>query len=490
MHLAIVQTKDADVEAFLTMLDQLFPPSLTKRAELTDQSLETGTLLPRIIARAFDVTEDEFEAGMRVMEKIGAPNFEVRGYSGPGGAPVQPASDAEVLATGANHLGRNMAPQAAEDDPEADAVMKRVLKPEASGVDFPEKSYPKKEKAVYNYIVKKLGKEPYKDQGDTLNERAVRDIPRPPRKFKKETWDAVVDHLETELRYFRFARGWFSDNGHLRVLYRDQTVFDYDFVDRLNTDYGLLKSNLEVSVSLDVAVNLATDAIKQASGPVGWAIGFLWGLTKDLGNLPNGVMSGAIAELHRQVADEFAISIQVVEKAYVSICEDWGNLEAFGYLVDAERLKWPKDAGPIRRAHAKGFHFAGLRSLLNLKSKTESYQSAGYRTTFGIITETEHTDNPVSEGWNSGTGRYRMASQKGPCDRNYNYAYLLGRKDCAFVEKSGWGCHPAWDAKIELVRKLFGTEGTDKDPQLSIDPRFLKDANIRKNLGFSLHTAS
>lgn len=481
MHLAIVQTAEASAEDFLVKLEALLPASVVARAELTDVALTPDAPLPRIIARTLDVTEDELAAGHRVMEKIGAPHFEIRGLD------VADAVVPAALEDRPDPWAQGPLAASTDEDEEAKAVLERVINANPSGIDFPEKSYKKAERVCYEYIVKELGKAPLDDQGDTLYPGMVRaiDKPRNPR-YIKASWDAVVEHLEAEILYFKFAADWFSDTGHLRVLYRDRTVFDYDFVRKLSTDYGLLEDKLEISLSLDVAVALAAKAVGEACGPAGWAIGFLWTLTKQMGHLPNGALKGQIAALHNDVAKEFGVSIRIAETAHVSLCADWGNLQAFGAMVDTARITWPKDASPIRRAHAKSFHLEALKALMNLKSKLETYKSSGFATTFGVIMESELLGAATNEVWDAKRGYYCMKSQKGSCDRDYRYVFFLGRKDCAFIDRQGWSCHPGRLHKIALANKVFGTAGTDDDPELGVDPKMLKDAKIRKSLGFVL----
>ncbi len=493
MDMTIVQTAKGNPIAYLQALKDHLPATFASRAEVLDVSARGGTDLPRLIARVADVEEADFDLVRDAMQTLGETGFDLTA----GGWPETPLTAALPESGTPPQVPTDLAWMTAPldtADPASELLemIDKVFKLTKSGVDFPELHYEGEDKKAYDAIVKRLGISPMKDKGERLIARDVRDIPIPKRpRTKKAAWQKVRDHLEAEVRYFVYAKDWFGDGGHLRNLYRDQVIFDHNFMDTVNDKFTLVPKKSKVVFYLNTAMRLLVSASEKVGGPQGKALGkmmgLLWDYTVAQTGDPSGKIQGKIDEIRVGVDAAFILSVQRVEQVHVALCDDWGNLQSFGTLNHSGVLDWPKDASNLRRAHAMGFHYETLRVLLAIKSRLET-KSTGYTNEkWGIVTKTKKTKADRKRHWDAKNFIVSSASQKS-CGGKYYEEIFLGTQTCPLPpSRPPPPCNPAIPLKPAIPKKIFGSNTADEtNPELGVSSKLLDNRKWRKDNGWSL----
>ena len=493
MEMTIVQKARGDPIAYLQALKDHLPVDFAARAEVLEISARGGSDLPRLIARIEDVEDADFNMVSAVMAKLGDTGFDLTA-GGISRAPLMAAPpETDAVPQVPTDLAWMTAPlKTAAPADDVLEMIDKVFNLKPSGVDFPELHYDGDDKKAYDAIVKKLGISPMKDKGARLEVSDIQNIPLPKRpRNKRAAWKKVLDHLENEVRYFVYAKGWFGDAGHLRNLYRDQVIFDHYFMDTVNDRFKLAPEKSKVVFYLNTAMKLLVAASEKVGGAQGKALGkmmgLLWDYTVSQTGDPSGKIQGKIDEIRIGVDEAFTVAVRRVEQVHVALCDDWGNLQTFGALHHTGALDWPKDASNLRRAHAMGFHYEALRVLLAIKSRLET-KSTGYTNeTWGVVSNVKKTKTDRKRQWDAKAFKVSSASKKS-CGTKYYEEIFLGAQTCPLPpSRPPPPCNPSIPLKSAIPRKLFGTNTDDEtNPDLGISSKLLDNRKWRKDNGWSL----
>lgn len=490
MNLTLVQVKPGNALALLEALRDALPPDLASRAQVLTSLPAEPDDLPRVLARLADATDVERKTIAGIVEAKANGAFKVakgaltKQLDGPSQATLTADYDAAPLDPFPPPRGADWGLASDVTD-----KVKKILEAKPSGIDFPEKAYGGDRHLAYESICAQLGKEPYKDRGNTLSLASFQDVKKPVRpRIGRAAWDEVLSHLKTEVTYFGFANKWFDDGGHLRNTLRDQVFFDLDFATRLNHAYGLVPDNSKpMTLYADIAMSIAGRIIGEFVPMAAFMLGTIWTIAKSAGGGGSGgVIQAAIREIVKGITKDLSNSIDAVETCHGAILADCGNLFAFGAMVDDGTLVWPTDGKPIRRAHAVGFHYECLRSLTKVKSEAETYRTHYEEQVWGVIQRQTHVKSPGTRHFDAKTGILYEATGKKDCGSYPQAQFFLGQLHRDYSEEHGWFDHVKI-APASLAVKLFGTDDSDPtDPQLKIPLSFLENKKNRKgwDLGY------
>ena len=480
MDLILIQTAPCDTVATLKDLASGLPQSLRDRVTDLDARPVAPEDLPRVVIRLPEASAADEAQIATALKTSGGAVFELgrNTLSVPVAAPPAPPLTLEAFPW------LPEPPARARGESDLEQRIAAVFQAKPSGQPFPEETYDEKYKKAYDEVVRQLGRAPCDDRGKILKPSDLDRVKRPARKrIDRTAWDGVVAHLRDEVQFFHLARGWFDASGHLRVILRDQMFLDMGFMKRLNDRYGLIKkTDTQAQLQLDVAMAVAGKIVGVASPLTAFVLGQLWGIAK--AQHGSGAIDGAIRDMEDKLFAVYESSIQGVEGTMGKLLSDWGNLQTFGKMVLAEELDWPDDASGIRRAHLVGYHTACLRSLMKLKSDTESGKSGMSTTTWGVVEHIQGTSKAVKRHFTEKTGILSGKSSDPDCLGGRWYpSYYFG-----WVHSSaGSGYGPTCDVKrapAALAAKMFGSgEGAADDPHLGIPDTFLDDPKVRKAWG-------
>ncbi len=466
MDIAIVRSGAVDIDALVVHLRECLPPGIGCDAKIVDTGVteddDPDALHIPVITGTVE-TIDQVDAVRRVVAAFGNSALRVETSED---VPPQQADE------GATCLPHEPPTRLLEEVEDIAAVLKWIIETAASGTPaFPEESYAREQKAAYDYIVDKLGREPRIDCGASLYPSDITSLKRPG-KIDVSTWTGVVQHLADEVRYFKFVIDWFSDRGHFRVMLRDQTLFNYMFLDTLNDTYLKLPSDKRVSLALDVMIGLAVRAIAAAdTGGKVIAAGLdaIWKVAKGTQPDYKGTITAEIVVMKVQLAEQFGLQINTVENANGRLFKDWGLLEAFGKLIYDRNLTWPTNLKPARTGASVAFHTHALSRTVKLMGPTP------------YVVGTTVTAKPTHKRfWNPDSGDCHLRSSRSKEKTCGNYWYR------EFY--LAWGMGGAWPQELpkHLQSKIFGTHRTsDWDPQLAMPPHFYTQpgCDVRKGWG-------
>ena len=485
MTLGLQQTAATDIEAFLDRFVSALPPQIAERVFVILD--ETVTALPRPLLLLEPVEDGDIDALDAALDSLQDPAIalDLGARDDPMGAPEPLDQDDPQV----EDRDTAIVPYA-----KANALdgLHDILAAKPSGIPFPELSYEGMHKTQYDKICKDLGKIPMEDRGRTLEVgdfAALKEPRRPP--AAKKAWAEVRDHLREEVRAFTQANRWFADNGHLRSALNVQVVVDTDFVERLNSDYGLIKTSEKVSYSTKLGEKMALAAISKLPGG-GSMMALILSLVWEAARNADGgadVIQAAISEMKHKIAARFTATIDVIEACHTQILQDWGNLSAFMRMVNDGELDWPTDTKGLRFAHAYAFQYEAMRSLIVLKAELGRYETMFDRGYWGVVTSWHKSKNPVSAHLDTNIPAYCKKSLPRNVVRwKHHYEQVwLGSQAEHWTETRNmgfWAKAKPKNSKKALYKKLFGTDQSNlHDIQLNLPADFLVDRSKRGGWG-------
>ena len=480
MTLGLRQTAETDIDAFLDRLAKALPPEIAERVFIV---LEEATALPRPLLVLEPVEDGDVDALDAALETLQDPAIalDLGSRDEPAGPPAAESS-APPLELDIVPYSKAVALDGLED----------ILAAKPSGVDFPEKAYEGLHKKHYDKICKVLGAVPMEDRGRTLAIGDFNNLPEPKRRGKNlEIWTEVRDHLREETRAFIQANRWFDDGGHLRNALRDHVVVDKDFVERLNSSYGLIKTSEKVSYSTKLGEKMALAAISKLPGG-GSMMALVLGLVWDAARNADGgadVIKAAIRDMKHKIAARFTATIDVIETCHTQILQDWGNLSAFMRMVQEGELEWPTDTKGLRFAHAYAFQYEAMRSIIVLKAELGRYNTMLDRGYWGVVTSWHKSKTAVSKHLDTNIPAYCKKSLPRNWYRwKHHYEQVwLGSQAEHWTETRNmgfWAKAKPKNSKKALYKKLFGTNQKSlNDIQLKLPKDFLVDRSKRAGWG-------
>ena len=254
-------------------------------------------------------------------------------------------------------------------DMDLSKVLLNLLDGPATGQKFPEELYKGEAAKLHPRILKMLNKHRpipiYQDAGRTISEADVNAL-KMPHTASKKAWDRIIGDLRSELRGFRYTKEYFGDSGHYRNFWRDQSFLNAQFLQFVNDKYLTVKESALVHLLLDAMIRSAGVLIG-LSGPTGKFVAAglqaLFAFALKTGDA-RGKISGEIADLSKELANEFEGVITSCEKARVELNGDWGKLGAFSKLVSERTIQWPDLTHDMRAAASIAFQRTAFQALL------------------------------------------------------------------------------------------------------------------------------
>ena len=468
MDVVIIRTGPIDIDALVAHLQQSLPPDIGRDARIVDTGVteddDPKTPCIPVIAGTVE-TIDQADAVRHAVAAFG--NGALRVETSEDAPPQQPGEGGTVC------LPNEPPASLLTEVDDISSVLKWVIETTASDTPgFPEESYAGKEKIAYDHIVKKLhGRVPRTDCGATLFPSEITSLKRPGG-IDARTWDEVTKHLANEVTYFKSVIKWFGDNGHLRVMLGDQTLFSYMFLDTLNDTYLKLPSHKTVSLAIDVMMGLAVRAISAADTEgkvIAAALDAIWKVAKGTQPDYKSTITAEISAMKVELAEQFSLQINTVEQANGRLFKDWGLLKAFGSLVYYRKLTWPTNLKPARTAASVAFHTHALSRTVKLM------EPMPYVCCTSVEAKASH-----KRFWNPDSGDCHLRSsrsKKKTCGSYWFREFYLA-----------WGSGGAWPDELprNLQSKIFGTHrNSDWDPQLAMPPHFYTrpHCNVRNGWG-------
>ncbi len=491
MELSLLQTAPADPRAFLELLRGHLPKRVYARARVLHSLPAEADDLPRFVVHLTEATEEDEAAVTEALAAVPNPAFELRTtgpelvMSAPPTADEAPSAPA-TLARWIAPLPQLTARQAAVGE-----ILDDILKAKPSGIDFPEFSYTGDHREAYASICEQLGAKPIEDKGRTIHLADFAKVKKPKRpRIPDSVWSEVLEHLRREIRFYGYAADWFGDGGHLRNSYRDLVFFDLDFVERTNTDFGLIKNtaksvSFEMQLAMDLALRLI-GSIPEVGPLITLILKISWDATKAAMGGGSGALTSAIREMRKKVVQAFETSIQVVETCHGGLLTDWGNLDKFGQLILGDELVWPVNSQPIRDGHRYAFQYEAMRCLVELKHRTETRVSNDDKYLWCVLQISVKHDKPVSRGFDWKNRRLNLKASTKDCGSYPGKAIIIGRQEChrAVTYNYQWYCQSPKNSSKAFYRKLFGNSKEDvNNIELAIPLTFLENFSEREGWG-------
>jgi len=366
-----------------------------------------------------------------------------------------------------------MGPTANETD-----SLDAVLLADPTGIDFPELSYSGKQKKAYDAIVKALNMAPHEDRGNYLKPGVIRAVKRP-RGVASKDWDPVVEHLEREVLIFLLAREWLGDSGHLQMTDDRQRILNFAFLADLDRKYLGLGGNhmldLQISTMFDLSF-IALGAAAPAVAPVRAGLSAIWKLAQGSMPDPKARVRCKIKELEDELLTLWVAQMDALGAAHKRINRDWGLMDRFGKLFEEQKMQWPEEIGPVRRAMTAAYQIYALQQTVSIAPEGGKYvlrreekSRAGKRSKAGWVRDNQgHTWGSATKDYKSGPWFFRTflgSKHHDPLSRQNSYI----------------------PAGRPLQKKLFGTDQTSEtDPDLAFHYTFLTKPNSALREGWGL----
>lgn len=360
---------------------------------------------------------------------------------------------------------------------EADSL-EAVLLAEPTGIDFPELSYEGKQKKAYDAIVKALKMIPHEDRGNYLKPSSIRAVKRP-RTIARKDWDPVVEHLEREVLIFLLAREWLGDSGHLQMTDDRQRIVNFAFLEDLDRKYLGLGGNhmldLQISTMFELSF-IALGAAAPAAGPVKAGLSAIWKLAQGSMPDPEARVRCKIKELQDELLTLWVGQMDVLGAAHKKINHDWGLMDRFGKLFEEQKMQWPEEIGPVRRALTSAYQIYALQQTVSIAPEGGKYvlrreekSHAGKRAKAAWIRDNQ------GQNWGSATKDYKS----GP----WFFRTFLGSRHHDPLSRTT----SYLQAGRPLQKKLFGTDqSSETDPELAFHYKFLTDPKSAMRDGWGL----
>ena len=436
---------------------------------------------PRIVA-VLQTEDPGHEATLRAaVDSLKNPNFKLL-TAPPEQPPLMTARDPlvglmQLLPGVANMSDADQAflMGAATDEPD---TLDAVLLADPSGIDFPELNYERKQKKAYDAIVKALKMVPHEDRGNYLKPGAIRAVKRP-RAIASEDWDPVVEHLEREVLIFLLAREWLGDAGHLQMTDDRQRIVNFAFLDDLDRKYLGLGGNhtldLQISTMFELSF-IALGAAAPAAAPVRAGLSAIWQLAQGSMPDPKARVRCKIKELQDELLTLWLAQMDMLGAAHKRINRDWGLMDRFGKLFEEQKMQWPEEIGPVRRALTSAYQIYALQQTVSIAPEGGNYVLRRE--------EKSHTGKRAKAGWvRDGQGHTWGSATKDYKTGPWFFRTFLGYRHHDPLSRTT----SYLPAGRPLQKKLFGTDqSSETDPELAFHYKFLTDPNSAMRDGWGL----
>ena len=457
MHVLLVNKSAEDETALLKFLDKNLDSTIKQHVSVGGASkLQLAEDDTSIVASGDFESEDQVTEIRNVVNNFGSPAFEI----------VNGGIVFESTAVGGNFEYDIADDEAKKVFARVNSVVdefEKIFTTPASGIDWPETKYADDRLEIYQYIVQQLGGvEPYKDHGDTIGTADIDRI-KNEKPWDVNVWNEVTDHLRTELKFFKFSKDWFADNGHVKTFCSDQAFMNYIFIDTVNDTYLKVSAKKGITIFLDVLMSLVGKSIALA-GPEGQVLAIVlstaWMVAKSSQGASSKV-STKIVEAKTSLADQYAKTINGVIACKLMLYNDWGKLQTFGQLVTKHGLKWPDDPRKMHANASVAYHRYAMQLLLPVSEWPL------------IVSVARKGKAHQKRRWNPEKGNYHFythAENQGGCKGWWYLEFYIGK--IMYVDLTPVGI----EAPKKLQRKLFGVDQSNiADPQLHLSAGFYLD---------------